>query len=120
MEESILNTVKDLLGIDSADTDFDNEIITNINSAFSMLTQLGAGPKDGFFITDETNLWSEYTDQSVLLHLVKLYVYLTVKMIFDPPVSSGVMQAMDNQLKQIEFRIVVEVEPYELSKPNDI
>lgn len=111
MEESILKSTKTILGIDPSYTAFDLEIITAINSAFSVLHQLGVGPDDGFMIEDDTALW----DQFMLLsgsepsskNLIRTYIQLKTRMLFDPPTTSFHIKAMEDQINQYEWRLNV-------------
>jgi hypothetical protein len=107
MEESILKSTKKILGLDAAYTPFDLDVITHINAAFSILNQLGIGPEDGFFIEDDTVTWDEYLVPPNQLHLIKTYVYLKVRMLFDPPATSFLIEALNNQIKEYEWRLNV-------------
>lgn len=109
---SILDTTKKLLGIPTEYEYFDNDIIVQINSAFSTLTQLGVGPKEGFYIVDSSAEWSDYIS-SVPLLMVKNYIYLKVRTVFDPPASSSVMDAMNRQISELEWRLNSEVDIHE-------
>lgn len=109
--ESILLSIKKLLGITEEYDCFDADIIMNINSALSILTQMGVGPEEGFMIEDETASWDEFVEDIKLVNLVKSYIHLKVKLLFDPPQSSAVSNAIDAQLKELEWRISVSVEP---------
>ena len=109
MNDSILNSVKLQLGILPEYTVFDQQLILAINTAFSILHQLGVGPKDGYAIVDDSNRWDEVvTKQS--LNMVKSYVFLKVKLLFDPPATSFVLDAYNKQLAEMEWRINSEVE----------
>lgn len=109
MNDSILNSVKLQLGILPEYTVFDQQLILAINTAFSILHQLGVGPKDGYAIEDESNRWDEVvTKQS--LNMVKSYIFLKVKLLFDPPTTSFVLDAYNKQLAEMEWRINSEVE----------
>lgn len=114
MEESILLTIKKLIGIGDEDTSFDTDLITHINSVFGILWQLGVGPYDGYAIEDETNEWSEFLPDIKYLNTVKTYMSLKVKKIFDPPQSSSVMEALTNSINEYEWRINVMVDPTNL------
>ena len=105
MEESILISTKKILGLDAMYTPFDLDVITHINAAFSLLNQLGVGPVDGFFIEDETMEWSEFGVPLNQLNLVKTYVYLKVRVLFDPPGTSFLVEAANNQIKEYEWRL---------------
>ena len=114
MGDSILNTIKKMLGPDDSYEAFDTEIIVHINTALSILAQLGVGPKNGFRITGPNETWDEFiSDGSIDLESVKSYIYMKVKMIFDPPASSFVMKAMEDSCKEIEWRLNVAVDPGE-------
>ena len=105
MEESILVSTKKVLGIDAGYESFDLDIVTHINAAFSVVNQLGVGPDDGFFITDETAVWGDLSLPDNQLNLVKTYVYLRVRMVFDPPGTGFLIEAMKNQIKEYEWRL---------------
>lgn len=108
--ESILTSIKKLLGIAEEHDQFDVDIILHINTALMTLRQLGVGPQDGFMITGDTETWIDYLGDTKLLESVKTYVYLKVKMVFDPPTSSFVLEAMNRQAQEYEFRLNVEVD----------
>lgn len=108
--DSILLSIKKLLGIESTVTVFDADIILHINSVFSNLTSMGVGPEDGFSISDSTPVWSDFISDSQKLQNVKSYVYLKVRILFDPPMSSIVMNAFMEQCKELEFRLFVETD----------
>ena len=111
MDDSILNTIKKMLGPDSDYDVFDTDIIIHINSALSTLAQLGVGPSTGFRVTGPEECWSDFIGYGVNdLESVKTYVYLKVKMLFDPPASSFVMKAMEDNCKEIEWRLNVAVD----------
>lgn len=111
--ESILTSVKKLLGIDAAYTHFDPDLIMHINSVFSILTQMGVGPPDGYSITGAGEEWSSFiTDKSCLL-LVKSYIGLKVRLIFDPPLSTAAIESINQQIKEFEFRLFVAADPPE-------
>ena len=112
MEQSILNTIKKMLGPDDSYDVFDTDIIIHINTALSILAQLGVGAKKGFRITGAEETWDNFiTDGSVDLESVKSYIYMKVKMVFDPPSSSFVMKAMEDSCKELEWRLNVAVDP---------
>lgn len=107
--ESILTSVKKMLGIPEDYKAFDPELVIYINSAFSTLHQLGVGPETPYSITDDLNTWSEFiTDGD--LESVKSYVYLKVRLIFDPPTSSSVQQTYQEMARELEWRMNVAVE----------
>lgn len=111
MQESILTSIKKLLGITEDYKHFDTDIIMHINTVFMVLMQLGVGPKSGFRIVDEGEVWSDFLTSEQQLESVKTYTYLRVKMMFDPPQSGTVTQSMENLIKELEFRLNVEVDP---------
>ena len=110
--ESILTSIKKLLGIEEQYTHFDQDIIMHINTVFMTLTQLGVGPKEGFRITGADELWSEFLSEADLLKMesVRTYVYLKVRLLFDPPTSSAVMESFKNMANEIEWRLNVAAE----------
>lgn len=105
--ESILDSIKKLLGISDEYTQFDSDIIMHINTVFMNLTQLGVGPDTGFFIEDKSAVWSDFVDleNEFQLNAVKTYVYLKVKLLFDPPLSSSVVQSINNMILELEWRL---------------
>lgn len=106
--DSILTSIKSQLGITEQQTSFDDQLIIHINSVFSILTQLGVGPKEGFSIKDKTDEWKNFIDDVPTLRMVRTYVYLKVKLIFDPPTSSSVMEAIKQNINELEFRLNAE------------
>lgn len=110
MEDSILNSIKKLLGITEDYNQFDTDIIIHINTAFSILTQMGVGSDDGFVITGSDETWTDYLPIGSRLELVKTYVYQRVRLMFDPPSSSAVMEAMNRSITELEWRIYITVD----------
>lgn len=109
--DSILTSVKKLIGIDKEDTAFDPDVIMHINSSFLVLSQLGVGPDEGFYINDDTAVWTDFiSNNMLLLNYVKTFVYLKAKLVFDPPSSSIAVQSMQEMVKEHEWRIVHENE----------
>lgn len=111
--ESILTTIKKMLGVDEADTNFDIDIIVHINTALMRLNQLGVGPVGGFSISDKTKTWTEYLGTRIDIEAVKSYIYIRVKLVFDPPTSSTLLEALDSTKKELEWCLGVQVEPVE-------
>lgn len=107
--ESILNTIKQLLGIPIEDTAFDTDVIVGINSAFMNLNQLGVGPDTVYSIQDSDQLWSSFLVDEPMYAAVKTYIYLKVKMVFDPPATSFILDAMGRQIQELEWRLSVQV-----------
>ena len=91
--DSILTSIKKLLGITEEYTHFDTDLIIHINSVFATLTQLGVGPSDGFVIVDKDDVWDQFTNDNILIESVKSYIYLKVRLLFDPPTSSAVIES---------------------------
>lgn len=102
---SILNSIKKQLNVSENFSAFDSDIILLINSAFSTLTQLGIGPKNGFSITDDSSNWGDFVDDQ-RLNLVMQEVYLRVRTAFDPPTGS-VLGSMENMIKELDWRLTV-------------
>lgn len=111
MDESILNSVKKLLGIGEDYDYFDKDVVLCINSVFTILNQLGVGPEECFTIEDESETWSSFLSDAKNLELVKTYVYMKVKKMFDPPSSGAVMDSLDKMISEMEWRINVTVDP---------
>jgi hypothetical protein len=105
--DSILNSVKKALGLPPDYTAFDPELIMHINSALSTVTQLGVGPEEGFSIEDSDDTWSDFFEPDPRLDLVKTYVYLKVKLVFDPPANSFVVTSLEKQAEELGWRIAV-------------
>lgn len=107
--ESILTSIKKLLGITEEYEHFDADIIMHINSVFMILTQLGVGPSEGFSIKDKTTTWNEFVSDNQL-ESVKSYMHMKVKLMFDPPLSSAVMECMNRMISEFEWRLNVAAE----------
>lgn len=111
VSDSILLSVKKLVGIQPDCDSFDADIIMHINTAFLTLNQLGVGPAKGFSITDESTKWLEYMpEDNSNFEAVKTYIGAKVRLIFDPPTSSVVAEALKETVKEFEFRLNVEAE----------
>lgn len=111
--ESILASVKKVLGIDEIHTAFDEDIILHINSVFAILQQMGVGPENGFSISDDSAIWADYIQDVNQLNFVKSYIYLKVRLLFDPPVSSGAVESMNKLISELEWRLFVATDPIE-------
>ena len=109
--DSILTSIKKLLGIAEGYEHFDADLIMHIKSVLTILTQIGVGPSEGFYITDKSNTWNEFIPEEYNLELIKSYVYLKVRLLFDPPQSSSVMDATNRMIEELEWRISVTVDP---------
>lgn len=110
-KESILDSIKKLLGISPDVTVFDVDIIFHINTVFANLAQEGVGPEDengnniGYKIESSANVWSEFTEDDILIENVKTYIYIKVKLIFDPPQQQALISAYNEQAKELEWRL---------------
>ena len=112
--ESILTSIKKLLTIAEEHTHFDADIIMHINSVLSILTQLGVGPSEGFSIEDEDAVWKDFIPEGgKKLEFVKSYIHMKVKILFDPPLSSAVIESMNRTISELEWRIQVAADPVE-------
>ena len=107
MDERILTSIKKLLGITEDYDYFDQDIVMHINAAFMVLTQLGIGPSEGFLITDDTDTWSDFIDDSTNLGSIQSYVYMKVKLMFDPPQNSFTVDSMTKLVNELEWRLNV-------------
>lgn len=105
--ESILQSVKKTLGLDADYDVFDPDVIMHINTTFGTLQDLGIGPESGFMIEDATATWDSYVLGDNRILSVKSYVYLRVRMLFDPPTSSYHVAAIQEQIKELEWRLNV-------------
>jgi hypothetical protein len=105
MNDSILNSIKKLLGITEECEDFDVDLIIHINSVFMILNQIGVGPSEGFVIEDMTATWNDFTKQNNLYVMVKSYMFMKVKLMFDPPLGSVVMECFKLQISELEWRL---------------
>lgn len=111
LEERILSSIKKLLGLNDSVTVFDTDIIIHINTVFANLAQMGVGPQDsegkniGFKISTGEEVWGNFTNNDILIENVKTYVYIKVKMVFDPPTSSALIDAYNSQAKELEWRL---------------
>lgn len=113
--ESILTSIKKLLGIAEEYEHFDPDLIMHINSVFSILTQLGVGPSEGFSIEDKNAVWSDFILEKSKIECVKSYIHHKVKLLFDPPLGSAVIDSMERTIKELEWRIMVAVDPVQTS-----
>lgn len=109
--DSILTSVKKMLGIAEEYDHFDADLIMHINSVLSILGQLGVGPSTGFFIEDDGAEWADFVSDMSKLQFIKTYVYLKVKLLFDPPQSGPAIEAVNRSISELEWRINVQVDP---------
>lgn len=108
--DSILDSVKKALGLDSADTSFDLDVTMFINASFGPLKQFGVGPDTGFMIVDNTTLWSQYVTDATYLGMVKNYIFMTVRQVFDPPSNPKTIDAVEKIIQELGWRITHAVE----------
>lgn len=110
MENSILISIKKMLGIAKDYTHFDPDIIMHINTILAVLTQVGVGPAKGFRIEDDSATWNDFLSDAMNLEAVKSFVYLRVKLLFDPPLSTAVIEVMKQQAEELLCRISISAE----------
>lgn len=110
MNESILETVAKAIGIAENYDYFNSELIMHINTVLMGLRQLGIGPSEGFYISDNTATWNDFLGEDKNFEAVKTYMCLRVRMLFDPPTSSALMDSMKNQIAEWEWRLNFEYE----------
>lgn len=130
MEQSILISTKKILGVGADDESFDLDIITHINTAFSVLTDLGVGPVGGFVIEDDEALWADYLvgavddpddpEHTVKLSKIKAIVHMRARLLFDPPTTTFLLDALNEQLKEQEWRLNTNREAYAWVDPNPV
>ena len=105
--DSILDSIKKLLGIQPEYRAFDEDLIIHINTVFAILNQIGIGPQEGFFIVDETTNWDEYMSD-INQASVRTYVYLKVRLLFDPPGSGILVDSINRMISELEWRLYLE------------
>lgn len=108
--ESILTSVKKMLGITEEYEHFDQDIIMHINSVFMILTQLGVGPPEGFFIESSLESWTDFVEDTSQIEGIKSYMYMKVKLLFDPPDRASVMESYNRLISEFEWRLNVAAE----------
>lgn len=118
ISNSILLTIKKLIGIDKDYGVFDVDLIVAINSSFMILNQLGIGPDKPFSITDESQTWADFFGDEELFALAKSYIYLRTRLLFDPPSSGVLHEAVERQISEFEWRMHVQAD-YNDSKEGD-
>lgn len=110
MVESILTSIKKQLGIEADYTNFDEDLIMNINSVLMIVNQLGIGPSAGFHITDSTKTWADIFGVRNDLYALKTYIYLKVRLMFDPPQMGYLVESIKDQCTELEWRLNVQAE----------
>ena len=108
--QSILTSIKKLIGIGEADESFDTDIIMAINTSLAALTQMGVGPPEGYIIQGKTETWENFLGAATNLEAAKSYIYLKTRLLFDPPTSSALLESINNVLSELEFRISVQAD----------
>lgn len=118
--DSILTSIKKLLGIEADYKHFDDDITLYINGVFADLTVIGVGPSEGFLIKDATSVWSDFLPEGTptVFELVKRYIYLKVKLIFDPPLNASVIESINKQIAETEFKLHINAEYYKAEEEN--
>jgi len=110
MDNSILNSIKDAAGVNEDDSEYNSELILHINTAFMILRQIGVGPETPFSIEDDTSEWSDFTEDEAILPMVKSFVSLNVRKLFDPPTSSSLATALDSTIAEYTWRLNAEAD----------
>ena len=105
MTESILTSIKKLLGLTEEDESFDEDLIMHINSVFTILNQLGVGPNEIYSIDNTEDTWTEFTNNGIEMKMVRSYMYMKVKLMFDPPSNSFTVKSMEAQVQEYEWRL---------------
>jgi hypothetical protein len=108
--DSILSSIKTLLGIESDVTDFDQELILHINGALSIIHQIGLEEANNFFIEDDTAVWGDFINDDANISFIKTYVYNRVKLSFDTPQNSFLVKAIEDQIRELEWRLNISVD----------
>lgn len=117
MTESILDNIKKPLGIDASYTAFDQDVIMHINSAINTLHDIGIGPPEGFEITDNSSVWSELLGDNIRYNSAKTYIYMRVRLAFDPPGTSFAQDALKEQIAELEQRLSMRREMTDYTDP---
>lgn len=110
MEESILITIKKMIGFDKDYDYFDTDLVVQINSCFSTLSDLGVGPEEGFHITGKDEKWSEYIFTPIYMGMIKNYIYIKTKLVFDRPETSYAIESLSKTASELEWRLHMESE----------
>ena len=110
MYESILGSIKKLLGINELDTSFDADIIMHINTILGVLCQIGIGPETPFTIHSDHEIWSDFLDDPSQLEMIKSHIFLRVQQLFDPSSSNQVIESQKNLINELEWRMFVETD----------
>lgn len=111
--ESILTSVKKLLGLEADYTQFDDDIIIHTNMALMSLTQIGIGPDGGFAISDDATTWTDFIGDRKDINGIKTYIFLKVRLVFDPPQNSFLIESINKQITELEWRLSVQTNKME-------
>lgn len=111
-DSSILLSIKKLLGIPQEQTNFDTDIIIHINTVIANLTQMGIGPSEGYSITGDSETWEDYIRNDKLISQIRTYIYIKVRLVFDPPSNSALTQSFSEQAKELEVRMYTQIGGY--------
>lgn len=117
--DSILTSIKKLLGIAEEHDQFDTDLIMHINSVLVILTQIGVGPSEGFLLEDEDTTWDDYIPDESNFESVKSYIYLKVKLLFDPPSSAAAIESVTNLTKELEWRLNVAADSVRIEREEE-
>lgn len=118
MDDSILDSIKKLLGIDASYTAYDPDVMMHINSVFSVLSQMGVGPTGGFMIEDNVPTWAAFIGDDEELNMVKTYIHQRVKLLFDPPSTSFAIEAIEKTSEELGWRLNVKREEVAWTDPS--
>lgn len=110
ISKSILETIKKLIGIDKDYGVFDIDLVVAINSSFTILNQLGVGPFKSFSISGPSETWSDFFGEDESIDLAKSYIYLRARLLFDPPETGVLHEAIERQIKEFEWRLMIQAE----------
>ena len=117
MEESILDSIKKFIGLSIDDDTFDDELLMLINGIFMALQQIGVGPQNSLFhIEDNSSTWSDYLENPNELSMVQTYIAIRVRLVFDPPQSSALEQALKQEVAEYEWRLNIKVDDYHVEE----
>lgn len=116
MNESILVSIKHLLGVLADDTSFDQDILANVNAALSTLTQIGIGPEYGLLVEGEQTKWTEFVSEIAEYQAAKMYVYTRTRLAFDPPTNSFVVNELRNQMEEYHWRLSIMAEQKRIAR----
>lgn len=114
--DSVLLSVKKMIGVPKDYDVFDMDIIMHINTVFDALNQMGVGPEEGFSISDDSTEWSEFMTYGKNSEMVKSYMYLKVRMLFDPPSNSNLSNVIGEQIKEYEWRLLIFADELRIAK----